>query len=76
MRVTMQCALRTSPCGARAHLLPTPCDCPTALLYPVAVPQVLRKSLSDMQLQYVDLYLVHAPFFKDGVTMEKVWGEK
>jgi len=33
----------------------------------------LREELNQLKLDYVDLYLIHNPFFPDGVTIEKVW---
>jgi len=36
----------------------------------------LRKSLEDLQTDYVDLYLIHGPFFEpDGFTLEEAWAE-
>jgi len=36
----------------------------------------LRKSLKELQTDYVDLYLIHNPFFKpEGFTLEEAWAE-
>ncbi|KAK9823751.1 hypothetical protein WJX72_005155 [[Myrmecia] bisecta] len=37
------------------------------------VEKAINTSLRKLQLSYVDLYLIHAPFFKEGTELPKVW---
>ncbi|XP_055852139.1 aldo-keto reductase family 1 member A1 [Episyrphus balteatus] len=45
---------------------------PPPALIPEAVETVLKKSLADLQLEYVDLYLIHVPF---GIKFDEAKGE-
>lgn len=37
---------------------------PTSAVHPDLVEQTLKQSLADLQLDYVDLYLIHSPIFR------------
>lgn len=37
---------------------------PTSAVHPDLVEQTLKQSLADLQLEYVDLYLIHSPIFR------------